>query len=90
MASCARIDEVRFSWISVPDYWAEVPALRRAYDAMLMTFKDVRGVGSVVYTDTIEWTEAKNTFPFLRGWDYVHLASEDVSRDVKETMESPL
>ncbi|KAL8696055.1 MAG: hypothetical protein Q9224_002995, partial [Gallowayella concinna] len=45
LASCARIDEVRFTWITVPDYWTELPHLREEYDKMLESFGDLRGVG---------------------------------------------
>ncbi|KAL8803824.1 MAG: hypothetical protein Q9182_002956 [Xanthomendoza sp. 2 TL-2023] len=90
LASSARIDEVRFTWITVPDYWTELPDLRTAYDDMLRKFSDLRGVGEVVFTEHYERSETDNLSMLLGGWDNVHLASESVRRDVKANMEKNL
>ncbi|KAL8806008.1 MAG: hypothetical protein Q9223_004699, partial [Gallowayella weberi] len=87
LASCVRIDEVRFTWIAVPDYWTELPPLRTEYDGMLRGFGDLRGVGKVVFTEHFERGGTDNLSMLLGGWDNVHLASESVRMDVKANME---
>ncbi|KAL8898590.1 MAG: hypothetical protein Q9207_006623 [Kuettlingeria erythrocarpa] len=84
---CVRLDEVRFTWISVPPYWTEVPDLVREYDAMLRLFQDIRGVGQVSYTKDFSETGERNDW--LDGWDNLHLASKEVREAVKASMESP-
>ena len=88
MKDCISLEEVRFSWISVPDYWTEVSDLRREYDRMLLMFKDVRDVKKVVFTESFDGEEAKHWPSSLDGWNNMHLASEDVRREVKTSMES--
>ncbi len=92
MKDCIALDEVRFSWISVPDYWSEVLGLRREYDDMLSLFKDIQGVKKVVFTEGFDGypSDVKKYSPaLLCGWDNMHLASEHVRREVKTSMESP-
>ncbi|KAL8754012.1 MAG: hypothetical protein Q9199_004642 [Rusavskia elegans] len=89
MKHCVSIDEVRFSWISVPDYWSEVPGLRREYDCMLLLFRDIKNVKKVVFTEAFDGDERKYMSSLLGGWDNMHLASENVRREVKTSMESP-
>ncbi|KAL8847756.1 MAG: hypothetical protein Q9221_007204 [Calogaya cf. arnoldii] len=88
MKDCVSIDEVRFSWISVPDYWTEVPSLRREYEGMLELFRDIKNVGEVVFTMAFDEDERKRVDTALDGWNNLHLASEDIRRDVKACMES--
>lgn len=82
------LEEVRFSWISVPDYWTEVPDLRREYDGMLSMFKDVRDVKKVVFIESFDEEEARHRRSCLDGWNNMHLASEGVRQEVKACMES--
>ncbi|KAI4230762.1 MAG: hypothetical protein LQ349_006052 [Xanthoria aureola] len=92
MKDCIALDEVRFSWISVPDYWSEVLGLRREYDDMLSLFKDIKDVKKVVFTEGFDGdpSDVKKYQPaLLCGWDNMHLASENVRREVKTSMESP-
>ncbi|KAI4221256.1 MAG: hypothetical protein L6R36_007039 [Xanthoria steineri] len=93
LKDCIALDEVRFSWISVPYYWSEVPGLRHEHDGMLSLFKDIKGVKKVVFTEGFNG-EVKGgvrqwQYQLLGGWDNIHLASEDVRREVKANMESP-
>ena len=89
MKDCISVEEVRFSWISVPDYWTEVPYLRREYDGMLSMFKDVQGVKKVLFTESVDEEQAKYQRSCFDGWNNLHLASEGVRREVKSSMESP-
>ncbi|KAL8993769.1 MAG: hypothetical protein Q9169_006101 [Polycauliona sp. 2 TL-2023] len=88
MKSCVSIDEVRFTWISVPNYWSELPGLRSEFEAMLGMFRDVRGVKRVVFTETDDREEMRGMDNCLGGCDNLHLASEVVRRDVRGCMES--
>ena len=87
LKNCISLEEVRFSWISVPNYWTEVPDLTREYDGMLRMFKDVQGVKKVLFTESGDEDQAK--CQRFAGWNNMHLASEGVRREVKSSMESP-
>lgn len=89
MELCIRLDEVRFTWISIPRYWAELPALTTAYGKLLEPFKQLRGVGRVIFTEKHSKPEAEKHIQFLSEWEHVHLPSEDVRQAVKARMESP-
>ncbi len=89
MKACTCLDTVRFSWISVPEYWGELSALRGEMDGMLSIFKDLRGVHEVLFTESFDADEARRIGPLLGGWDNMHLPSENVRRDIKASMESP-
>ncbi|KAL8730162.1 MAG: hypothetical protein Q9166_004245 [cf. Caloplaca sp. 2 TL-2023] len=91
MKDCIRLDEVRFTWVGVPYYWSELEGLRKEINSMLGMFKDVRGVGRVIYTESLSEVERTNKVNmFLRSWGDVHLAYEDHRKDVKASMESPV
>lgn len=89
MKQCVRLDEVRFTWISVPPYWAEVPDLVREYDAMLKLFQDIQGVGQVFYTESFSETGPCKQKEWLDERGHLHLASKEVREAVKASMESP-
>ncbi|KAL8951145.1 MAG: hypothetical protein Q9222_002860 [Ikaeria aurantiellina] len=88
MSKCPRLDEVRFTWVSVPYHKAVMPDMIRAYDTMLAMFKRLRGVSEVVYTTSLSEREIDRANEFLDGWSDVSLASEEVRRAVKTSMES--
>ncbi|KAL8708473.1 MAG: hypothetical protein Q9220_006630 [cf. Caloplaca sp. 1 TL-2023] len=89
MSRSVCLDEVRFTWISVPQHWSCLPALTHAYDSMLAMFGDLRGVKEVTYTTSLPEQEVRRSHQFLDGWDEVGLASEKVRRAVKTSMETP-
>ncbi|KAL9004423.1 MAG: hypothetical protein Q9188_002761 [Gyalolechia gomerana] len=88
MKQCVRLDEVRFTWLTVPHYWKEVGNLVEEYDAMLGLFKDVHGVGEVLYTEKFSEKGACREPYWLDSCSNVHLASEDVRKAVKASMEA--
>ncbi|KAL8941000.1 MAG: hypothetical protein Q9211_002005 [Gyalolechia sp. 1 TL-2023] len=88
MKQCVRLDEVRFTWLTVPHYWEEIGDLIREYDAMLSLFKDVHGVGKVIYTENFSQQGACREPYWLDSCSSVHLASEDVRNAVKASMEA--
>ncbi|KAL8721545.1 MAG: hypothetical protein Q9225_001799 [Loekoesia sp. 1 TL-2023] len=89
MKQCVRLDEVRFTWLAVPEYWwKELQELVREYDAMLELFKGLHGVGEVVYTDKFSEDGPCRESRWLDASDNLHLASEDVRKAVKASMEA--
>ncbi|KAL8925625.1 MAG: hypothetical protein Q9172_002129 [Xanthocarpia lactea] len=88
MKECSCLDTVRFSWLSVPEYWREVSALRGEMDGMLSIFKDLRGVHEVLFTELSDADKARRKIMMLGGWNNMYLPSEDVRRDIKASMES--
>lgn len=88
LKQCVVLDEIRFTWISVPGYWGEIPQLVKEYDAMLKLFRDLRGVRNVVFTKDPEEDEFTKTNTWLDGWTDFRLASEEVRQSVKTSMES--
>ncbi|KAL8928812.1 MAG: hypothetical protein Q9208_001590 [Pyrenodesmia sp. 3 TL-2023] len=88
MKQCVRLDEVRFSWISVPHCWNEFPGLVREYNAMLKLFQDLRGVGQVSYTMDFSDDGPCKQNNWLDEWATLHMASEEVREAVKASMES--
>ena len=89
MKQCHRLDEVRFTWISISNGWAEFRGLLREYDAMLKLFQDVRGVGQVIFTEVFTEDGPNKVNKWLDGWSDLGLASEGVRKAVKASMESP-
>ncbi|KAL8705360.1 MAG: hypothetical protein Q9201_001516 [Fulgogasparrea decipioides] len=89
MKRCIRLDEVRFTWISVPHYWGEIAALVKAYGQMLQTFTELRGVRKVIFTERCPGSETARQTKMLPGFSSIHLASEEVRQAVKNCMESP-
>ncbi|KAI4093480.1 MAG: hypothetical protein LQ344_002893 [Seirophora lacunosa] len=85
MKQCTRLDEVRFTWITVPAYWAELSILTKEYETMLSLFNEVRGVRKVIFTEPSESLENKG---WLDGWDDIHLANKEARESVKASMES--
>ncbi|KAL8788541.1 MAG: hypothetical protein Q9213_001614 [Squamulea squamosa] len=85
---CICLEEVRFSWFSVPHGWIRLPKLTRAYNGMLSMFKDVRGVKNVVFTESFDDDEREDMHLLLGGRGNIHLASHNVRQEVKASMES--
>lgn len=85
MSHCLVLEEVRFSWITVPHYWSELPQLVQEYDAMLESFCTIHGVGQVVFTETFTGNETKD-LPW-HGFDNLELGSDMKRVSVKARME---
>ncbi|KAI4147597.1 MAG: hypothetical protein L6R39_003067 [Caloplaca ligustica] len=91
MKQCVRLDEVRFTWITVPDYWErELHGLVREYDAMLQIFREVQGVGEVIFTEANSQEGHEEEHRWVNGYSTLHQASKDVKEAVKASMESPI
>ncbi|KAL8734805.1 MAG: hypothetical protein Q9181_003029 [Wetmoreana brouardii] len=90
MKGCGRLDEVRFTWITVPPYWNEIADLVKAYGQMLQIFEELRGVRKVIFTEQFPGSETARQTKLLPGFSSIHLASEEVRHAVKTCMESPL
>lgn len=89
MKQCLCLDEVRFTWLAVPDYWRkEIQDLVCGYDGMLELFKDLHGVGEVLYTEKFSEDEPFREYDWLDASHNIHLASEDVRKAVKASMEA--
>ncbi|KAL9614310.1 MAG: hypothetical protein Q9167_001193 [Letrouitia subvulpina] len=76
MSHCLILEEVRFSWITVPHYWSELPQLVQEYDAMLESFYTIHSVGQVVFTEK-PW----------HGFENLELGSNEKRTSVKARME---
>ncbi|KAL9011227.1 MAG: hypothetical protein Q9173_003911 [Seirophora scorigena] len=85
MKQCTRLDEVRFTWITVPAYWGELSVLTREYETLLRLFQEVRGVRKVIFTEASESLENK---VWHDGWGDIHLANKEARESVKASMES--
>ncbi|KAL8646777.1 MAG: hypothetical protein Q9210_005937 [Variospora velana] len=84
MKQCTSLDEVRFTWITVPSYWNELPRLMKLYEAMLNLFQDIRGVKKVIFTEPTESIEKGR---WLDEWGDINLISEEARNAVKASME---
>ncbi|KAL9046606.1 MAG: hypothetical protein Q9214_000602 [Letrouitia sp. 1 TL-2023] len=85
MSHCLILEEVRFSWITVPHYWSELPQLVQEYDAMLESFCTIHGVGQVVFTEKFSGNET-NDLP-CNGFDNLELGSDEKRASVKARMQ---
>ena len=88
MKQCTRLDKVRFTWFTVPHYWEEIQELRPEYDAMLNLFRDVRGVGEVIYTARFSKDGPCRELKWLDRCSNISLPSENTRRTVRASMES--
>lgn len=88
MKQCDRLDEVRFTWLTVPHYWKEIGDLTKQYDGLLELFKEIRGVGRVIFTQRFSDKGACREPFWLDSCSDVQLASEDVREAVKASMEA--
>lgn len=85
MGHCLVLKEVRFSWITVPYYWSELPQLVQEYDAMLESFCTICGVDQVVFTEKLTGNETKD-LPW-DSFDNLELGSAEKRASVKARME---
>ncbi|KAI4279877.1 MAG: hypothetical protein L6R35_006013 [Caloplaca aegaea] len=85
MKQCTSLDEVRFTWIIIPNYWSELPPLMKLCEAMLNVFQNIRGVKKVIFAEPTKSIE-KNQL--LDEWGSINLVSEEARHAVKHSMES--
>ncbi|KAL8826617.1 MAG: hypothetical protein Q9170_007332 [Blastenia crenularia] len=83
-----RLDEIRFTWFTVPHYWEEIGQLIGEFDAMLELFKELHGVGKVLYTDAFSEDGPCREPNWLDTNSNIQLPSKDVRDAVKASMES--
>ncbi|KAL9603896.1 MAG: hypothetical protein Q9219_000834 [cf. Caloplaca sp. 3 TL-2023] len=89
MKRCDRLDEVRFTWFTVPHYWSEIGRLIEEYGLMLGSFRVLHNVGKVIFTDSFSDDGPCREQKWLDLNSNIGLPEEDVRKSIKASMEAP-